>query len=269
MFCEKLEKLKTHAFITKQQALFYQNCKENLEYGEALIMADFSENPTFFVQSSPQNVHWNAKQASLHVFVIYYRDINGKLCHFSHIVIAEWKDHDTVSVHLCQKKLMPHLKEKVPGLKKVKFLSDGAVQHYKNKYNFLNLTFFFFDFGIEAEWHYFGSGHGRSSCDGVGGHTKNVMNKESLRRDERGKEINSPKVYYEVAKSKLPSITFDFSTLQEHKIEKRSLQSRFKTAKGLPQTRDTHCIQVVGPGKLRVKTFSLQDESKSRVVNIQ
>ena len=118
--------------------------------GEFLVLADFSENYSFVVQDEVQGFHWNNSQATIHPFVIYYRD-SGKLHHISFVVISECLHHDTVAVYLFQKNLIKFLKERFFP-RKIFYFSDGAAAQYKNRKNFLNLCLHEADFGVTAEW---------------------------------------------------------------------------------------------------------------------
>jgi len=101
-FCDKLELLRPHSFIAKEQASFYATRKTTLKAGEFLVTADFSENYSFVLQDSAQGFHWNNSQATLHPFVAYYLD-SEEVRHLSYIVILDSLHHDTVAVHLFQK----------------------------------------------------------------------------------------------------------------------------------------------------------------------
>ena len=63
MFCDKLDVLRPHAFIATQP--FYRECKSEIEYGNILVTADFSENYSFVLQDAAQGYHWNNSQATL------------------------------------------------------------------------------------------------------------------------------------------------------------------------------------------------------------
>ena len=73
-FCEKLEALRSHSFIASQQSKFFDEIKSSLKPGEVVVCADFSENYAFVLQDAAQGFHWNNAQATLHPFVIYYRE---------------------------------------------------------------------------------------------------------------------------------------------------------------------------------------------------
>jgi len=61
-----------------------------LKPGEFLVTLDFSENHTFDVQDAVQAQHWCKEQASLHVYVIYYKE-NNIVSHLSFVVFSEYK----------------------------------------------------------------------------------------------------------------------------------------------------------------------------------
>ena len=75
-FCDKLDTLLPHSFIATQQSMFYNNCKASLKAGELVVLADFSENYAFILQDAAQGFHWNNAQATIHPFVVYFRQYN-------------------------------------------------------------------------------------------------------------------------------------------------------------------------------------------------
>jgi hypothetical protein len=52
--------------------------------------------------------------------------------------------------------------------KKIIYVSDGAKQHFKNKFNIIDLMKHHTDFGIKAEWHFHVTAHGKGPHDGIG-----------------------------------------------------------------------------------------------------
>ena len=127
-FCEKLELLRPHSFIASEQASFYAKCKSNLQPGEMLVTADFSENYSFVLQDAAQGFHWNNSQATIHPFVAYYAD-SGEVCHLNYVIISDCLHHDTVAVYLFQKSYIAfirgYLVERLHP-RKITYFSDGA-----------------------------------------------------------------------------------------------------------------------------------------------
>ena len=58
---EKLEALKRHDFVAKEQTRFIQEVRISLEPGVVLIGGDFSENFSFLCQDAAQTITLNVK----------------------------------------------------------------------------------------------------------------------------------------------------------------------------------------------------------------
>ena len=218
-----LKKFKTHNFIAKAQSSYLKQLKNKMKAGEFIIIGDYLENYSFVTQDAIQACHWNNAQATIHPFVIYYKNLDDdELGHFCFSVICDHLIHDTSGVYLFQKKLISLLKEKFPGVVKYYF-SDGAAGQYKNKKNFVNLANHEKDFGVLAEWHFFATSHGKGPCDGVGGTIKRLAAYASL----QGRQISSPKELYDWAISNVKGIIFSFTIKEEHAEEATLLNDRF------------------------------------------
>lgn len=177
-----LQTLKKHDFIAKEQSNFCSDRKGSLKAGDILAIANFAENYSFILQDAAQGFHWNNNQATLHPFICYYRN-RIDLEHINFVIVSDCLKHDTVAVHLFQRKLIEKLKEIVDfDVQKMIYSSDGAASQYKNFKNFINLCNHKFDFGIDAEWHFFATSHGKRPCDGLGGTVKRLGAKTSLQR---------------------------------------------------------------------------------------
>lgn len=81
-----------------------------------------------------------------------------------------------------------------------------------HSYNFINLCYHKSDFGVKAEWHFFGTGHGKSPCDGIGGTVKRIITKTSLQRPSNHQILTPQEMFYEASNSitgiKYVKITF-------------------------------------------------------------
>ena len=65
-------------------------------------------------------------------------------------------------------------------LKRLLYFSDGAASQYKNFKNLTNLCHHHIDHGLDAEWHFFSTSHGKSPCDSIGGTVKCLVARSSL-----------------------------------------------------------------------------------------
>jgi hypothetical protein len=107
---ENLKKLLLHSFYATEQNAFFNNLKNSLKEGECVVICDFSENYAFVCQDAVQGFHWNNDQATIHPFVIYYRNSDtNAIDHTSLVIISDCLKHDTVAVHLFQEALINYL----------------------------------------------------------------------------------------------------------------------------------------------------------------
>lgn len=263
-FVEKLDALKRHDFIAKQQANYLNERKDNLKAGEFLVIGDFSENFTFVCQDAAQSFHWNNSSATLHPFVYYYKQDN-KVLHGNLVIISDCGTHDTVAVHYFIRRLVNHLRENFPVLQSIVYFSDGCAGQYKNLKNFLNLCCHEKDFGIPAEWHFFATSHGKGPSDGIGGTVKREATRASLQRPFND-QILTPLKLFNFVKSSLPGIEAQFMTVAEWKEEQQFLSERFAIAKTVAGTQRLHSFVPVSETKLQVREYS--NSSSSTVVSV-
>lgn len=259
---ESLGKLVPHDYISKTQAKYFRELKDNLKEGEIIVTLDFSENYSVVIQDAVQGFYWNNVQISILTSVIYYKE-NGILKHLSYIGVLESLSHDTISVYMFQKKLMELVKSKISNINKIYYFTDGAGQHFKNKKNFLNATLHHQDFGIRAEWHFFATAHGKGPCDGLGGMVKAEARKACLKFGSENHILNALD-FYEWAQDKFESINFIYCSNDDYTSTSTLLEDRFKSIKTVKGTLGFHAFvpETDQMFKLRAKTVSTSSKSK-------
>lgn len=266
ILCEKLQVLVQHDFIAKQQTSFMNQLKENLKESEFLITLDFSENYSMVVQDEAQSYHWASGHATVHPFVIYYKE-NTKVAHTNFVIISDCLEHNTVAVYTFQKKLIEFLTAKFETVpKKLYYFSDGCAAQYKNKKNFSNLCHHLEDFDIEAEWHFFATAHGKGPCDGLGGTVKRLAAKASLQRPYESQILSAVQLYDWAIKN-ISGIHFTFSTQEDHIESEIFLTERFKLSSTIKGTQKFHSFIPKSATKIAVKYFSEATASSTFIVS--
>ena len=266
-FCKKIELLRPHSFIASEQASFYANCKTTLKMGEFLVTVDFSENYSFILQDAAQGFHWNNSSATLHPFVAYYLD-SEELRHLSYVVISDCLHHDTVAVHLFQRSFITFLKQFLPARLhpcKIIYFSDGAAPQYKNRKNFLNLCHHKDDFGVEAEWHFSATSHGKGACDGLGRTVKRLAARASLQRPYND-QLMTARQLFDWACSNISAAHFGYCSNEDYRKELSSLEGRFQLSRTIPGTRKLHCFVPVSDSTVEVKFYSSSHTSRKERV---
>lgn len=263
--CDALESLKPHAFISDEQARYFKTLKESITEGEIVVQCDFAENYSFVVQDAAQSFHWNNDQATLLTSVFYYRE-GSEVKHGSIVMISDDLKHDTSAFYAFQKILHKHLLAKSILVSKIIYITDGAPQHFKNKFNFVNLFYYKQDFNADAEIHFHATSHGKGPCDGVGGNLKRLAKRASLQLIA-SKAITSPEKLYNWAKSALSETALYYCSKEDIESERILLRSRFDSATTIPGTKTYHAFIPKQEGIILKRTSSCID-STCKIVKI-
>lgn len=168
-----------------------------------------------------------------------------------------FKQKDTIAVHSFISALVPHLKESLPHITKLIYFSDGAASQYKNYKNFTNLCHHKSDHGLEAEWNFFATSHGKSHCDGIGGTVKHLVARASLQATTNN-HIITPFDMFQWASESIPGVTFLYVSSSDvsDNAAKYDLESRFMQASTLSGTRSHHSFRPISESQLRMKRLS-------------
>jgi hypothetical protein len=98
LFCGKPSALVFHDFVAKQQISFMNDGKENLKVGEFYVIGDFYENFRFVIQDEAQGYHWASDHATIHPYVIYFKE-DDVLKHTSYVIISDCLEHTIATVY--------------------------------------------------------------------------------------------------------------------------------------------------------------------------
>ena len=147
-------------------------------------------------------MHWTHGETTLFTAVAWTKDGT-----FSYGILSDYLTHDK---HAAASFLDAVLLD-VQSKSKIKYTSlqiwsDGAAQHFKQKYMFLYLSNLSEKFE-QLSWHISATSHGKGAVDGIGGTIKLKVFTSSKPRESI---VNTPLTYFEVAKAKLPVINVIF-----------------------------------------------------------
>lgn len=257
--CDRLNFLKPHSFIAKQQSLYLEYQKQNLRTGEVLVLYDFSENYAYVIQNASQAFHFNNDQCTVMPAVYYYR--NEKVIkHKSIVFLSDCLKHDTASVYVVQSLLINEIKKNI-NVKKIIYFSDGAKQHFKNRFQIANLLKHKEDFQISAEWHFHATAHGKNAYDGIGAIFKREATRASLEAPPTQPLTNATSLF-NWAKQHFTNIEILFYSEQMHKKAELHVKKRFTDARPIPKISSRHAFIVLPNGELFIKIYSYAERGE-------
>jgi hypothetical protein len=151
-----------------------------------------------------------------------------------------------------QKHLIVVLKENVPNISKLCYFSDDASAQYQNKNNFINLCLHNTDFGVNAEWHFFATSHGKGPCVCVGGTIKCLAACSSLQQHQ----ILTPIQLYTWAKEHLSSVCVQHVCNNEVEQTRHHLKFRCDNTRVVVRTCQYHAFIPISDTMLFAKKYS-------------
>lgn len=118
------------------------------------------------------------------------------------------------------------IKEDYPVTKKIHYLTDSPTSQYRNKTIFQVLVDHETDFGMQAQWNYLESGHGKGPCDGLGASVKRAADmaiKQGKATIQDGKDF-----YNWTTKESGSKVKFTYYSQQDYDEAKTILESKQK-----------------------------------------
>ena len=140
-----------------------------------------------------------------------------------------------------------------------------AVRHsIRIEKNFINLCLHETDFGVQAEWHFFATSHGKV---GVGGTVKRLAAKASLQRPYHD-QITTPHQLFQFVDSKIENVNSVFVTRKDYEQEAEQLKERFCKTRTIPGTQKLHSFVPLSHQLVSVRTFSSASLDRHEFVTI-
>lgn len=245
-----LKNLIPHHFLSKAQSNYIAQRKSELHHDEVMVQCDFAENYAYIAQNSAQAFHYNNDQCTVLTVVLYYKN-QEELKHKSIVLLSNSTTHDTAAVNVMQQTIMPEIRVICPQVRKIIYVTDGAKQHFKNRFQMHNLMHHIQDYGIEAEWHFHATAHGKGACDGLGAAVKREATRASLQADSNA-AILDVETLFTWARAKFENIQFFFYSQQDHQRAQRRLTKRFSDS---PQVAKIQSCHGFAPSGSTLKVF--------------
>lgn len=165
------------------------------------------------------------------------------------------------------KSLIHYIKKQQPHIKNIYYFTDGCAGQYKNRFNFSNISKHFTDFGLECEWHFFATSHGKSSCDGIGGTVKRSVARASLQRTYSHQILTPKNMFIFCQKYLSKNIKYFYTTFKQIENEEKRLCERFNTSIQIPGTRKYHKFVPINESTIKAFETSYDEVGVEKAVN--
>lgn len=201
-----------------------------------------------------QSAYWNASMVSLHTMVAYFPGDRAPRNLQSYVAVSDVISHNATAVYDILKKIIPIIKEDYPVTKKIHYLTDSLTSQYRNKTIFQVLVDHETDFGMQAQWNYLESGHGKGPCDGLGASVKRAADmaiKQGKATIQDGKDF-----YNWTTKESGSKVKFTYYSQQDYDEAKTILESKQK-CQAVSGTFKLHAVVPVDSVSIAVRDILL------------
>ena len=196
-FLDEMIEFKMHAERVTEQYEQMRLLKQTLPASHVTVQVDFAENYVCSYADEVQSAYYSKEQVTIHPSVVHFNKANpaeasSLLSHKSFVIVSDETSHTSGTIFAMIKELVPKIKELVPSLETIHYLSDSPTSQYRNA-NMFNITSLHKQlFDVSATWQYFESGHGKGPCDGVGG----AIKRNADLAVKKGKLIRTAREFY-------------------------------------------------------------------------
>ena len=210
---------------------------------EAQVIVDFSENFGTKSQNDVQQAFFGKNQIGLFTAVAY---IGPKKAKSSYIIANDDASHSKHQVYFYLKLFIDDLKTRNSALSKIFVVSDGAASQFKNCFILTTIMTAESDFGIELQWDFSPTSHGKSPADGLGGNVKRCVESRVM----SGKfEVYTAKDFIDCASTFCIRVTLRCVTSVDMKETNDILDQRWKSTKVIQGSCSFHHFRRAENGK--------------------
>jgi hypothetical protein len=259
-FENDFKKFRKHKFIARLQKETLKKKIEDLKSNEAVIIMDFAEKFISKARREIQSCFFGKRLITVFTCKIYMKDQE-----IPYVIASDEQSQNKEVVFAFMKKIIEFLKSKNPNVKKLIIFTDGSGGQFKNRFNFLNLLHAKDDFGVDIEWHFFATSHGKSVCDGIGGTIKRGVHRKAIASDAH---VYTAKEFVSSALGFIKKLEVTEVTKEEILKHKQMLTARWAQAKTIPGTQSFHYFWVSNkPGYINAsKTSNAQTFSEFKMI---
>ena len=173
LMADALKKFREHVDRVQTQFLEIRNLKMILPENHVICQMDYAENYLCSHHDEIQSAYFDKTPVTLHPMVVYYC-VQEELLHQSYVMVSDVTSHAAGTVFSFLHGLIPQIKELLPAVDTIHYVTDSPTSQYRNKHIFYLISSHATEFGINCSWQYMEAGHGKGPCDGVGGTAKRM-----------------------------------------------------------------------------------------------
>ncbi len=261
---EEVEKMITkflsHYFFQKQQSSSFHNLVKAASESAIVLQVDYSENYVIRHQDAIQADHWAGIPVTLYTAVAWLHESIR-----SFVLVSDYNAHDKYSTAVFNKHLLDKLIPLMSGECEVNIFSDGAAQHFKQRYT---LAYLSLEERAKCFWNFFATSHGKGAVDGIGGAVKRAVHRHILAR--RCQPANAEQ-FAHCAQEAVPNISVQYISSSDIHASKQKLDEQWEDIRPISGIHGMHHVEILAPYLLKCApvTNLRGDTTYSRIYSLR
>ncbi|XP_041379147.1 uncharacterized protein LOC121391661 [Gigantopelta aegis] len=256
----QLPKFFWHSFIKEKQATSYNDSKLKAmesDSNRCLLQMDFAENFTCTWQDEIQSAHWKQRQVTVYTVMVYHRGQN-----LSYVIVSDYREHEKSAVTAFTSQIMDVIKSEMPSVEVVDVWTDGPSSQYKNKYVFALLFKLQEHHGLQIQWNYFATSHGKGPNDALGGNVKRMAHRLTMARTVIVNNAETLATAVRSCETNIHVHVMDEAAIQQkcQDIGTEVLWNGLQTFQG---TITTHFLKPLDKDTIQLKFYTSADEYRN------
>ena len=252
----QLPKFFWHSFVKERQATSYNGSKSKAmepDSNTCLLQMDFAENFTCTWQDEIQSAHWKQTQITVYTVMVYHR-----VQTLSYVIASDYREHEKTVVAAFTSQIMDVIKSEMSTVEVVDVWTDGPSSQYKNKYIFALLFRLQEHHGMQIQWNYFATSHGKGPNDALGGNVKRMAHRLTMTRTAI---VNNAETLASAVRSCDTNIRVH--VMNEETIQQKSkdvgAEDLWNGLQTFPGTITTHFLKPLNKDSIQVKLYTSAD----------
>ena len=186
----------------------------------------------------------------MHPTVIYYKH-GQELLHKSVIFVSDEERHNAVLVYTFIKELISHIRNTFEkDIACIHFWTDSPTSQYRNKTIFNIISLHKQLFQTSATWSSFETGHGKRSCDGLGGASKRIADDAVKHRKTT---IQDATDYWAANQSETSTVKYIFVAKEKYDVSQEELAIYAQGLLTFKCTMKVYCVVGIKQNQVRVR----------------
>lgn len=224
-----------HVRVKRVQAMSFESKKQETK----VIQMDFAMSYSCEYQHEIQSALWSRESVTLFTAAMFY---NGNCS--SHLIVSDSTEKDKNTIFAFVHYLLERcLHQDMTG---ITFFTDGPSGEFKNKFMAKLMVILASKYGMDIEWQYFATSHGKGVVDGIGGRAKSLVRHAVMSKRPDAPVVQNSKDFAKLAEKLMPQT-------HVHHISQKEIDAAIKHAQPWQDT-----IPVPGISKVhRMKADAL------------